>query len=447
MEAMKDSGNRWIGQIPLSWDTKRIKYLATLKGRIGWQGLTSDEYQDEGAFLITGVDFRNGGIDWESCEHVPMKRWEEAKDIQIKNGDLLITKDGTIGKVAIVSDMPGETSLNSGVLRIMTYEGYNRKYLYWVLQSEVFWNWFNYKNSGNSTIQHLYQGDFAEFVYSYPQSEEQQAIADFLDDKCGQIDGIIADIEQQIELLKNYKKSLITETVTKGLDKNVNMKYSGVEWIGKIPEHWDVKRLKYVLENGEMRVGPFGSTLSTTDYVENGKWVYNQRLVLDENFKENDICISDDKYKELIGFRVFPGDVLITTRGTIGKTTIVPEGAPEGVLHPCIIRFRTDKEKTSNELIRLIFNETDLLKNQVEYMSNSTTIEVIYSYSLKEVSVPVIPYEEQKIIISCIKEKMSYFDSIIATKQTQLTQMQQHKKSLIYEYVTGKKRVGGFGNE
>ena len=154
---MKDSGVEWIGQIPEHWDVNEIKYMSILKGRIGWQGLTSDEYQDEGAFLITGVNFNNGGIDWESCEHIPMKRWEEAKDIQIEDGDLLITKDGTIGKVAVVSGKPGETSLNSGVMRIKTHEGYNRKYLYWVLQSDVFWNWFNLKNAGNSTIQHLYR--------------------------------------------------------------------------------------------------------------------------------------------------------------------------------------------------------------------------------------------------------------------------------------------------
>ena len=97
-EEMKATGIQWIGDIPASWNTKRIKYMARLKGRIGWQGLTSEEYQDEGAYLITGVDFKDGGIDWENCYHVPMKRWEEAKEIQIQNGDLLITKDGTIGK-------------------------------------------------------------------------------------------------------------------------------------------------------------------------------------------------------------------------------------------------------------------------------------------------------------------------------------------------------------
>lgn len=214
MGKMKQTGIEWIGDIPISWDTKRIKYIANLKGRIGWQGLTSEEYQDEGAFLITGVDFSEGGINWDSCVHVPMKRWEEAKDIQIEEGDLLITKDGTIGKVAIVRNLPGETSLNSGVLRIMPFEGYSKRFLFWVLQSEVFWNWFNYKNAGNSTIQHLYQGDFAEFKYAYPEFEEQEAIADYLDDECKKIDRIINKLENQVQIMKQHKRSLIFEYVT-----------------------------------------------------------------------------------------------------------------------------------------------------------------------------------------------------------------------------------------
>lgn len=213
MEEMKQTGVQWIGEIPSTWNTKRIKYMATLKGRIGWQGLTSEEYQDEGAYLITGVDFANGGIDWDNCVHVPMKRWEEATDIQIEEGDLLITKDGTIGKVAIVTNMPGETSLNSGVLRIIPIEGYSRRFLYWVLKSDEFWNWFNYKNAGNSTIVHLYQGDFVEFLYAFPDFAEQEAIADYLDTRCNKLDKIIAAIQRQIDLLKQSKTSLIIEGV------------------------------------------------------------------------------------------------------------------------------------------------------------------------------------------------------------------------------------------
>ena len=136
---MKPSGIDWIGDIPCSWNIKRIKYLAQLKGRIGWQGLTSDEYTDIGPFLITGVDFFDGGINWESCVHITEERWAEAPEIHIKNGDLLITKDGTVGKVAIVENLQGKASLNSGVLLIKTSNDYNKKFLYWALLSEEFW--------------------------------------------------------------------------------------------------------------------------------------------------------------------------------------------------------------------------------------------------------------------------------------------------------------------
>ena len=138
--------------------------MANLYGRIGLQGLTSEEYIDEGPFLVTGVDFCKGRIDWNSCVHISEKRWEQADKIQIKNEDLLITKDGTVGKVAIVNDLNGKASLNSGVVLIDLKDKNSKKYLYWVLCSDVFWTWFNYKNSGNSTILHLYQKDFNEFI-------------------------------------------------------------------------------------------------------------------------------------------------------------------------------------------------------------------------------------------------------------------------------------------
>ena len=442
-EKMKPSGIVWIGDIPQDWNIKRVKYLASLKGRIGWQGLTSDEYIDEGPYLITGIDFQNGGIDWNNCVHISEERWAEAPEIHIQNGDLLITKDGTVGKVAIVSGLEGKASLNSGVLLIRTHPDFDKRFLFWVLQSEEFWTWFRLKNAGNSTIIHLYQGDFAEFSYTFPNTTEQCAIANFLDTQCAKIDSVIADIEKQIETLQKYKKSIITEAVTKGLDRTVPMKDSGIVWIGEVPEHWDLKRLKFMLENSSnsMKVGPFGSALSGSDFTDEGKWVYNQRVVLDKNFSENTTFISEEKYREMRGFSVYPGDILITTRGTIGKVAIVPEGAQEGILHPCIIKFRVNKEMMMPELLELVFNESDFVKDQFTLMSNATTIEVIYSYSLKDIILPVIPTEEQKKIYSYLSEKCATIDAVLAEKQKALSAIIQHKKSLIYEYVTGKKRV------
>lgn len=211
-----NSGLEWIGDMPKNWDTIKIKYTSWLKGRIGWQGLTSNEYIEKGPYLITGTDFKNGIIDWNSCVHISKERFVEDTDIHIKENDLLITKDGTVGKVAIAKNCPKEVSLNSGVLLIRNtkkYE-YNEKYLYYILLSKQFTRWYQLSQTGNSTIKHLYQEQFYNFEFTYPPMDEQIEICNYLDRKVEQINKLIEIKEKTLEELSNYKKSLIYEYVT-----------------------------------------------------------------------------------------------------------------------------------------------------------------------------------------------------------------------------------------
>ena len=434
MEGMKQTGIRWIGEIPSDWSTKRIKYMSTLKGRIGWQGLTSEEYQDEGAYLITGVDFLDGSICWEKCEHVPMKRWEEAKDIQIQNGDLLITKDGTVGKVAIVSDMPGETSLNSGVLRIMPIEGYSHRFLYWVLKSEVFWNWFNYKNAGNSTIIHLYQGDFAEFIYAFPNYEEQELIADYLDYECAKIDEIINMLQNQIDILKAYKKSLITEAVTTGLNKEVDMKDSGIPWMGKVPSHWEVKRLKYIgrSRNGLTYAPEDISDTSDGVLVLRSSNIQNDRLAMEDTVYVN-MKVSD-------ALRLRRNDLLLCSRNgsrdLIGKCILIDEQTEGETYGAFMCVFRSD----CNEFLHYVF----LSEIFTYYLGTflTSTVNQLTNYNLHNMMIPLpTDKNEQREIVDYLDSNCKKIDALIEEKLRQLNLIQLHKSSLVYEYVTGKKRV------
>lgn len=214
------------------------------------------------------------------------------------------------------------------------------------------------------------------------------------------------------------------------------MKPSGITWIGDIPETWKVKKLRFILDENGIKVGPFGSSLSSGDYCDEGKWVYNQRTVLDDEFSIADTCISEEKYREMIGFKVNSGDMLITSRGTIGKVAIVPEGAPEGILHPCIIKFSLDREQVVDRLLKRIFNETDFIRDQLSYLSNATTIEVIYSYTLKDVYLPIAPIDEQRTIANFLDTQCTKIDSVIADIEKQIELLQKYKKSLITETVT-----------
>ena len=445
MEEMKQTGIQWIGEIPSAWNTKRIKYMAMLKGRIGWQGLTSEEYQDEGAYLITGVDFADGGIDWENCVHVPMKRWEEATDIQIQEGDLLITKDGTIGKVAIVTNMPGETSLNSGVLRIVPIEGYSRRFLYWVIKSDEFWNWFNYKNAGNSTIAHLYQGDFAEFLYAFPDYDEQETIADFLDAHCSELNGIVSGLEKQIETLKAYKMSVITESITKGVNKTVPMADTGIDWIGQIPVGWKVSKVKYLIDSNHpypVGDGDHGM-IKADDYLSEGiPYIRVLNLTWGNGLNmENVVFISEAMNALIKNSELKPNDILIAKTGaTIGKTAIVPESLPVSNTTSHVGKITLPSTQDA-KYFYYVMTSTIVQKQIQDISAMQSTRPELGIEGLKNLIVIVPPLDTQRDISQYLDRRCAEIDEILRTKIEQLSVVKKHQAAFIFEYVTGKKRV------
>lgn len=214
-------------------------------------------------------------------------------------------------------------------------------------------------------------------------------------------------------------------------------KDSGIAWIGEIPEHWDVIKIKQLLKNNSLKVGPFGSQLSGSDVLSDGKyWIYNQRTVLDNNFSSCNSFITHEKYNDLIGFKVNAGDILLTTRGTIGKISRVPTTFNEGVIHPCIIRFNINENILKYDILKYIFNDSDLVINQVKYNSNSTTIDVIYSDTLKNIILTCIPNEEQQSIATYLDQKCGEIDELITLQEEMITKLQSYKQSVITEAVT-----------
>ena len=214
-----DSNIERIGKIPQHWDINKIKFTSSVKGRIGWQGLRSEEFTDEGAFLITGTDFDEGKINWSTCHHVELWRYEQNPFIQIKNKDILITKDGTIGKIAFVDHVPDKTTLNSGVMVIRPIkEKYEPTYLFWLLKSNQFIDFIEMIKSG-STIQHLYQETFKNFKFTLPPTlDEQKNISEFLNKKINQIEDSMYIISCQIKKLQEYRESLLSSTITGKID-------------------------------------------------------------------------------------------------------------------------------------------------------------------------------------------------------------------------------------
>lgn len=426
---MKDSGVEWIGEIPDGWGTIKIKYIASLAGRIGWQGLTSDEYCDEGAYLITGVDFRNGKIEWDTCVHVPMSRWEEANQIQIKEGDLLITKDGTVGKVAIAENVPGETSLNSGVLLIRNKKECDTRFLFWMIQSEVFWKWFSIINAGNSTIIHLYQNSFNNFSFPFPTLREQNEIAKYLDKKCSKIDAIITRQEKIIEKLREYKLSIITEAVTRGVNSEVGMKESGIDICNEVPNGWKTSQIRHLFQlRDEKNYKPLEEVQLLSLYTDLGVFPHG------EQEERGNKAVKAEGYKV-----VYDGDIVVNIilawMGAIGRSVY------DGVTSPAYDIYKP-KDGICSRYYHHLFRTKAFSGECYKYGRGIMEMRWrTYSSEFKSIKVPVPPYEEQVQIAEHIDKKCEKIDKTISDRQTAIEKLKQYKKSLIFEVVTGKEEV------
>lgn len=435
---MKESGIDWIGQIPEEWESGKVKYFSKISA-----GATPDR---------NNLLFWNGDINWMSSGEVNQEivkyTAETITNLALKKSS---TKLLPIGTVMLAMNGQGKTKGTVAILAIETAS--NQSLASFIVDGNRLNNQYLYYffKAGYSYIRGLKGEDrdglnlqlVSNITVLLFDIKEQQKIADFLDKKTTQLDKVKSLLEEQIQKLKDYRSSLIYETVTKGLDKTVPMKDSGIDWIGQVPEGWGVSKLKFTLEkvSNNIKVGPFGSSLSGDAIRSSGKWVYNQRNVLDNNFTETDTFISDAKWKELKNFSVVSGDILLTTRGTIGHIAIVPKDYFEGILHPCLMKFRVDSHIVQPRLIKYFFNDTTLVKEQLKFLSNSTTIDVIYSYNLKNIIIPIIPMEEQYSIVEYLDKQCSNVDALIKVKQEQIKNINKQRQTLIYDYVTGKRRV------
>ena len=206
------TGKKRLDGFDGEWVKINLSKNSKLKARIGWQGLTTAEYLDEGySYLITGTDFKDGQIDWNGCHYVDYNRYKQDPNIQVSNGDLLLTKDGTIGKVAFVSDLKRPATLNSGVFLVKPItDAYTAHFMFYVLESSVFKDFLQQLSVG-STINHLYQKDLVKFdLYVPPTKEEQEAIAAILFD----MDSDIHKLEAKLEKYQKVKQGMMEELLT-----------------------------------------------------------------------------------------------------------------------------------------------------------------------------------------------------------------------------------------
>ena len=431
----------WLDKVPEHWHVANIKRSTYLKGRVGWKGLTSNEFEVESyAYLVTGTDFKNKYVEWSFCYQVNEERFNDDPYIQLKNNDLLITKDGTIGKLAVVKDLDKPACLNSGIFLIRPEKYYLSEYMYYILKSSVFKNFFEIHSTG-STILHLYQNVFEKFSFAYPSFNEQKKIVSFLDTETTRIDNLIAKQEKLIELLEEQRKSIISHAVTKGLNPNAPMKDSGVEWLGDVPSHWATPSSKHLLEI-PITDGPH----ETPNFVDDGVPFISAEAIskgkIDFNKKRGYITPELNKIYSRKYFPRIEDIYMVKSGATTGKVAMVETTDEFNIWSPLAV-FRCNKNKIFPNFLLSVFNSSHFYDALVLNWSYGTQQNIGMGV-LSNIEIPCPPLKEQNEIIEYLDTENLKFDNLISKQQALIEKLKEYRSSIISHAVTGKIDVREF---
>ena len=428
----KDSGIAWIGEIPEHWEVRRLKHLGN-----NYNGLTYSPNDicgsEDGILVLRSSNIKDNKLCFD--DNVYVKK-EIPQKLIVNKGDILIcSRNGSaelIGKAAFIELQMVATFGAFMMIFKGTYNIYH-KYLFYIVTSCISqYKWLFTTATINQLTSSMLGEIFAPFINNYL---EQQPIATYLDQKCGEIDELITLQEEMITKLQSYKQSVITEAVTKGLDKNVPLKDSGIEWIGEIPEHWTSTVFKKFLSE-PMQYG-------ANEPAEECN--YNDPRYIRITDIKDDGTLRDDTFKSLPlekakEYMLTKGDLLFARSGaTVGKTFLYKEDYAA-----CFAGYLIKARCNKNELLpNFVFYYT--LSNVYQNWKNSifiqSTIQNIGAdkYSVMPIIVP--PLSEQQSIADYLDQKCSEIDELISIKQQKIEKLKDYKKSLIFECVTGKRKV------
>lgn len=406
-----------VGVIPEDWEMKLLGNTAILKARIGWQGLTTSEYLESGDYyLVTGTEFKDGYIDWDNCHYVTESRYKQDKNIQLKENDILVTKDGTIGKVALINNLHKPATLNSGVFVIRPLNGaFHPVFFYYLLSSNLFKEFLAQLSAG-STINHLYQKDFVNFLYNTPPTlAEQEAIAEAL----GDADALIESLEQLISKKRQIKQGAMQELLI------------GKRRLPGFRGEWEVK---HVEEIAEILSGGTPSTTQPQFWDGDILWCTPTDITALKGHKhlsETSRRITLQGLKCSSAEMIPANSIVMTSRATIGECAInqVPVSTNQGFKN--LIPF----ENVDVEFLYYL-----LLTKKQEFISlcgGSTFLEIGKTQLLMfELKLPVNKSEQ-----TAIAAILSDMDSEIIALEEKLAKARQIKQGMMQELLTGRIRL------
>lgn len=434
-DTYKDSGIEWIGEIPKEWNTITLKRVFSNRDGGAWGKEPQNNENDRICIRIADFDYPQMTIKHDIDYTVRNYTTDVIEKLTLQKNDILIEKSGggdqtPVGRTIIFNEDFNALYANF-MDRLRVKQSISPKFIEYLLVS-FYQNGITYQYIKQTTgIQNLDLTNLlAKESIVLPILNEQQKIADYLDKKCGEIDRVVETEKSVIEKLKEYKQSIITEAVTKGLDKSVPLKDSGIEWIGKIPQHWDVcKLLKLYKERKCKNKGNIETNVLSLSYGNIKKRnVKNNMGLLPESFETYNIVIPNNIVLRLTDLQ---NDHKSLRCGLVKE---------QGIITSAYVTLEKKIDRiSSNYYYRLLYT-FDIMKGFYG-MGDGVRQNLKYDGELCNLLVVKPPFEEQQQIAKYLDNKCSEIDKAIADKEQVIEKFTEYKKSLIYECVTGKRKV------
>lgn len=441
--AMKDSGIEWIGKTPADWTVVPLKRVASFSKGLP---ITKDDLTEHGVPVVSYGQIHskaNSGTHLQDdlIRFVSETHFESNPSSLGRKGDIFFadTSEDYVGignAVLVDRDTPVFAGYHTIIVR-PEKQSYSR-YLAYLFLTDTWRSQLCSRASGIKVFS-ITQGLLKKTTVILPPVENVAAMTDYLDRKCGQIDAIIARQQEVIEKLKAYKRSVITEAVTKGLNPNVPMKESGIEWIGKIPADWEIRKIKQLADSNMKNSFVDGDWIESPYIVDSGIRYLTTGNIGDGVFKEQgNGYITLKTFVELACKYAFPGDLIISRlNAPYGRSCILPSDHTEYVVAVDNVILRTQEDKRYICYV----SQCDGYKHTVEDDAKGSTMKRISRTNLGNIVMPLPPMQQQRCIADYLDRKCKRIDATVTRKQALIEKLKAYKKSLIYEVVTGKKEV------
>ncbi|MHA7809675.1 MAG: restriction endonuclease subunit S domain-containing protein [Marinobacter adhaerens] len=433
----KDSGVNWLEQVPVHWEVFSLK-RSVVGCTNGIWGNEPDGENDVAVIRVADFERNNLRVGLEKLTYRSVTP-NEYSSRALKKGDLLIEKSGggekTLVGCVVLYTHEFKSVTSNFVARMRPLGEFDSNFLCYCFDS-LYQGRVNYPAIKQTTgIQNLDSEAYLQERFCFPALAEQVQIARFLNHETAKIDALIQEQERLIELLQEKRQAVISHSVTKGLDPGVPMKNSGVDWLGRVPTHWDVIALKYLVS--EKVAGPYGASLTKSMYSSEGYRVFGQQQVISDDFTLGDYYIPEEKYEEMQRYTVYPGDILITVMGTVGKVSVVPDNVEPGIINPRLVRYRFNPRLVAPGYVKALLLSLPF-QGRLKEAAQGSTMDGLNMGILGDLPILVPTIEVQEEIARAVEVHKSRFDSALASSQELIQLLKERRSALISAAVTGK---------